>query len=63
MSLIHFGIIQKPNPKEMVHNTFLLISTYDMQLNTIALKTHTYFGKKHDFLQSYGHVNTFKGFH
>ena len=64
MSFIRLGAIQKPNFREMVHNSCIFIKIKSRRTAyTIALKTGTYFGKKCDFLQSNGYVKPFKGAH
>ena len=46
----------------MVYNSYIFINiNFWYTAYTIASKTGTYFGKKHDLLQSNGYVNTFKG--
>ena len=46
----------------MVHNSYFFINiNFWHTAYTIASKTGTYFGKKRDFLQGIGYLNTFKG--
>ena len=48
----------------MMDNSYTFININSCYtVYTVALKTGTYFGKKHNFLQSNGYVNTFKGAH
>ena len=61
MSLMRLATIQKPNSKQMVHNSHIFINIDSWHTAyTIALKTGTYFGKKRDFLQGRCYVNPIK---
>ena len=64
MSLIRLRTIQKPDSRQIVHNSciFSNINSWH-RAYTIASKTDTCFGKKRDFLQGSCYVTTLKGAH
>ena len=62
MSLTRLGTIQKPNSRQMVHNSYIFSNINSWhRAYTITSKTGTYFAKKRDFLRGSCYVNTFKG--
>ena len=68
MSLIRFETIDKPNSRQIVHNSYIFININNIfDINfwhaayTIASKIDIHFGKKRGLLQSNDYVHTFKG--